>query len=273
MNVKFDHTEETDADPDPSGRSAVSRAKSMAVLSGHGGLRDAEERRRVKFQDDVHHVIFPFSHKYWTWWGLTVVAAVFTIYFETYQIAFHEAGLKSRNNPSAIIEYILVGIFVVDIIINFNLAYTNEFDEIVYDRKEIAKHYFRRMFWVDLVGVFPFYVVFLAITGQKGQDSRTAQYLSLLRLFKMVRLHRVVQLFGILQYSTKISFMTLTLTRNFSLALVWTHFAACVIYFISRMYGFSEENTWIGGSLDGLNGFETYVTALYWSVVTFTTGK
>ena len=258
-------TESAGTDEDFSGKST------RAIKSGHSGMRDAAERQRVKEEEESHNVIFPWSVKYRSWWGLTVLAAVFTIFFDTFMIAFQPAGLKPFNDASSIIEYILVGIFVIDIIVNFNLAYYNEVDEIIYDRKLIARKYLHRMFWVDLVGVFPFEIIALAIAGEIGENSRTAQYISLLRLFKMVRLHRVVQLFGMLQYSTKISFMSLTLTRNFSFALVWAHFSACVMFFISRVQGFGEEDTWIGGSITGMTGFEMYVTALYWSIVTFTT--
>ena len=78
-------------------------------------------------------------------------------------------------------------------------------------------------------------------------------------------------LFTILSYSSKISLMSLTLVRNFSAALVWTHLWACIMFFIARESAFDEENSWLGGSVDDLNGFERYVTSLWWSVVTFTT--
>lgn len=74
-----------------------------------------------------------------------------------------------------------------------------------------------------------------------------------------------------IQYSTEISLITLTLIRNFAVALIWTHIAACVIYFISRQYLFDAEQTWLGDKVIDLNDFERYVTTLYWSVVTFTT--
>ena len=162
-------------------------------------------------------------------------------------------------------------IFVVDIPINFNLTYLDDEGKMVYDRKQIARHYVRFFFWIDVIGVFPFYAISLWIAGQWGQDSSLAEGLSLFRLSKMVRLHRIVQLFGMLQYNPHISFMWLTLIRNTSFALVWTHFNACMFYFIARMENFHEDNTWIGGSLEGLNTAQAYILSLYWSIVTFAT--
>lgn len=223
--------------------------------------------KQQKVQDEsVRFIIYPWTKAYKCWWGVTVGAAIFTVFFETYQIAFQTAGLPFT--ASSIIEYVLLSIFVVDMVVNFNLAYYNAMDEIVQDRWSIAVHYLRFWFWIDLLGVFPFYMVALAIAGQVGQNNTLTEYLALLRLFKMVRLHRVKMLFDILQYSTRVSLMWLTLTRNFSLALVWTHFFACVMYFVARMYDFDPDNTWIGEVVGSLDGFERYVTSLYWSVGT-----
>ena len=249
-----------------------------AVFSSINTSKADRERIRAESRQNVANgwfckipTILPWSPSYRAWWGFTVFAAAFTIFLETYQIAFAPGGLTTQSRGSFILEYLLLSIFVVDIFVNFSLAYFDDRDKVVYDRRSIARHYFRRMFWVDLIGVFPFYPMALAISGQMGQDNTTTQYLALLRLFKMVRLHRVELLFLILQYSTKISLMSLTLVRNFSAALVWTHLGACVMYFIARQYDFDPDNTWLGSLVEDLTGFERYCTSLYWSVVTFTT--
>lgn len=218
-----------------------------------------------------HTVILPWSRYYKYWWGFLVICAAFTALFETYTIAFSPAGLAPYNNTSSIIDYILTAIYVLDILAQMNLAFYDEDEEIVYDRKTIAARYFKKMFWIDFLAVFPFYELSLAISGRLGEDSNTARYLAFLRLFRLLRLHRVSRLFGILQYNTNISLITLTLIRNFGAALVWAHVAACIFYFISRQYSHGADRTWLGDQAYELNSLELYVTSLYWSIVTFTT--
>jgi potassium channel len=155
--------------------------------------------------------------------------------------------------------------------VSFNLAYYDEENNVVTDRVLIAKDYIRGMFWIDFIGVFPFYLFALRIAGETGEDTDLSRYLSLLRLLRLVRLHRVKELFDILQYNTHVSLTALTLTRNFGAALVWTHFAACGMYFIARQKGYDDQQTWIGGLVYGQTPVERYITSLYWSVVTFTT--
>jgi hypothetical protein len=119
--------------------------------------------------------------------------------------------------------------------------------------------------------VFPFYFVALAIGGLLGQNTRTTQYLGLLRLFRLARLHRVKKLFDDLQWNTKVSFIWFTLVRNFGFALIWTHFSACVMFFIAKQMAYDPENIWIGEQIRELDEFDLYVRSLYWSVVTFAT--
>lgn len=231
------------------------------------------KRKSSAYNESVNapYIILPWNKWYKTWWSFLVVCAAFTAFFESYEIAFAPAGLAPYDDAASVIDYVLMAIFSVDIIVHFNLAYYDSNEELVYDRKQVAAKYIEKMFWIDVIGVFPFYEVVLAITGELGQDSRTAQYLAMLRLLRLVRLHRVKRLFEIIHYSTRISLMTLTLIRNFVTALVWTHVAACIFYFIARQYSFDADQTWLGDEVLRLSAFERYVTTLYWSIVTFTT--
>lgn len=253
-----------------SSKRRVKAASRLAFSSNQGVSSRLVVQTDEKQKKKCLTLFVPWSHYYKAWWGSTVAAAVLTIFSETFAIAFQPGGDVPMNG-SDIIEYALVGFFTLDIFINFNLAYYNTQDEIVTDRKLIARHYLEWFFWVDFIGVFPFYEVALAAAGQVGKNTRLSQYLSLLRLFRMVRLHRVKVLFDTLQYSTKISFISLTLIRNLSFALLWTHFNACALYFIARERGFDPTSTWIGEVYPDLNLAELYVLSLYWSVVTFST--
>jgi hypothetical protein len=239
---------------------------------GFKGINVISSRSKAQSNHDftAKSVFVPWSPWYKTWWMITVLAAFTTVLTETFQMAFPPAGLYPYNDTASIIEYSLVSIFFVDIFFNFNLAYDRD-TNIIVDRKLIAIHYIKTMFWVDVVGVFPFYPIVLAATGQLGKDTQLSELLGLLRLLRLVRVHRGFTLFQRSQYSTKISLMWLTLIRNFTGAFLWTHFNACIIYFIAKLYSFDPETTWIGDSMAGLSMFERYITSLYLAVTTFAT--
>jgi potassium channel len=74
--------------------------------------------------------------------------------------------------------------------------------------------------------------------------------------------------FEMVQFSSKIDRLALTLTRNFGAAFLWTHIGACTLFFIARQQYF--EDTWLAPEpTDSI--YDLYVTSLYWSVVTFAT--
>lgn len=254
--------------------SAESMHQSVKVLNtkaegvrGKSTSASRQTDRRLVEEANIRGIIFPWNRSYQSWWMCTVICAVITGLFEPYMLGFTKE-LGAPHGAGAIIEYILEGIFVIDILVNFNLAFYQD-EQIVFQRKPIAKAYLNKMFWIDFVGVFPFMAIALAIAGS-GASTRTELLLGLFRLLKLVRLHRLKKLFHDLQYNSHISLMGFTLIRNFSVALFVTHFSACVMYFLARLEDFSED-TWLGPLVLDLNDFERYCTSLYWSITTFTT--
>lgn len=251
----------------PLDRSSVRKVLSTRP-NGVRGEKSTGSSRRLVQEAEITGLIFPWMTAYSVWWGTTVVLAIFTVFFEPYMIAFQKEAGKF-NDGAASLEYILMIVFALDIVVNFNLAfYDNE--ELVIERSKILTSYCRRMFWIDFIGVFPFETVALSIAGELGESTNKALLLSLFRLLKLVRLHRVMPLSDILQYNAHVSLMWFTLTRDFSVALTVTHFSACGMYLLARLKDF-DETTWLGPLVFGLNGVERYVVSLYWAVVTFTT--
>jgi len=168
--------------------------------------------REMVERAEISGILFPWMKSYRLWWSVTVGATILTAFFCPYTIAF-EPQMGIFTTGAAVIEFILIGIFVLDIFVKFNQSY--HVDEVlVYERKEIAKHYCKRFFWVDAVGVFPFYSVALAIAGERGEDSNKALLLSMFRLLQLVRLYRMRKFFDHLQYNAHVSLMYFTLLRN-----------------------------------------------------------
>jgi hypothetical protein len=225
-------------------------------------------RKQIQ-QQPPKYLFFPWSRGYRWWFGWTVAWSLLTVYFETYAIAFLPGGRKAVNDVAIIIEYCFFAVFGIDILVNFNLAYTDQEDLVVVNRKQIFWNYAKFLFWIDLIGVFPFYTVILAARDEIGVDNHETRNLQLVRLLRLVRLHRVVHASALAQYSTKISLAWYTMTRNFGGALLWTHFAACMMFFIARQNDF--QDSWLEPS-DTDTNFDLYVTSLYWSIVTFATG-
>lgn len=144
---------------------------------------------------------------------------------------------------------------------NMNLAFYKH-EVLVFERKLILQEYFSLMFWVDLVGVFPFETVAIMLYGGDFDDD-AALLFSLLRFLRFVRLHRMKKLSDILQYDGRVSLLWFTLLRNFAAVFGATHVEACVMYFLARLRNF-DETTWIGPLVTDSTGFQRYIMSLYW---------
>ena len=249
-------------------------ARKVLLSRPSGVLNDGtfvSDQQMVQKANVQERIIFPWMTGYKIWWSITAVGAIFTVMFGPYQIAFEdEPGVLT--DTSGIIEMILNGIFAVDILVNFNLAFYSDQEVMVFERRKICQAYLRRMFWVDLIGVFPFETLALALSGNLGSTSRDALLYSLLRLLRFVRLHRMKRLSDVLQYNARISLLWFTLLRNFAAVFVVAHFEACLMYFLARLNDLDPETTWIGSHIESDNSdFQRYITSLYWSIITFCT--
>jgi hypothetical protein len=222
-------------------------------------------------------LIFAGTERYQTWRLITLVGAILTAIWVPYEVAF-----SPTNSAGRILSAGLWAIFVSDMFVNCNLAiYPKEQEEglrprqadNISDRGKIVKTYVTsRIFWVDLLGVFPFEAVALAGTTVLGGEVGPSQVatLSIVRLLSLVRLHRMAPLSDRLQNNPRISLIWFTLARNFAVLLLVNHLSACVMYFLARLNDFGE-NTWLGPVVSQMSGVERYVVALYQSVVTFST--
>ena len=230
-------------------------------------------------------MIYPWSNLYNIWWTWTVFCAVVTIFFETYEMAFCDITLIST-----ICETTLTTTFAIDILIKFRLAYYNERDQIVADPKLVARKYMQSpYFLMDLVSVIPWEALILTIINYWHHSPIItrcdAHYLHLLRLLRLLRVYRVADFVDQLAIDTRISLVYLTLIRNSCVALLWTHMAACILYFLHQQqqqmnpngddYGdaTTTTTTFFGADVSGthLTAFDKYVITLYWSMVTFST--
>ena len=239
-------------------------AKPSGVIGGVNAHRDIVKRAKI------HNVVFPFDTSYQIWWFVTAVGAIMTAFLLPYEIAFQAAETGRLEDAGAIVETVLVLIFTLDILINFNLAIYKD-SRLTFQRSEIIKSYLQGMFWVDLCGVFPFQTVAMWINGNNVANN--AFLFSLWRLPRLVRLHRLKKLSDIMQFDGHISFLWFTLIRNFAAVLLVAHWEACTMYFLARLKGLGED-TWLGplvAEKEHNSTFDLYLTSLYLSVVTFCT--
>lgn len=106
-------------------------------------------------------LLYP-ENEYKAAWDYVVTALlVFTCVVTPYRIAFELEDTLGW----LITNYWIDFMFLVDIILNFNLAYYDDDLAIIEDRCEIAKNYATSWLVVDVLAIFPFDAVVSAQPG------------------------------------------------------------------------------------------------------------
>lgn len=221
-------------------------------------------------------IIHPLTPAYRAWWYLTVFVAALTAILVPYVIAFTPPGLYPYDSGTSIVEYMCIALIVVDMVVSFNVArYVN--GELVTDRRQLARNYLRLIFWVDLLSIVPFEEIALACAGLAGgdyvNDPIEAQYFSLLKLLRMLRMYRLSWFFSYLTFNLAAPLLLVTLLRNLFYTFFVANLAACAFYFVALQQGLGLD-TWVGASAVWMGNPSTsdmYLWALYWSLATLST--
>lgn len=137
-----------------------------------------------------------------------------------YNIAFDDGDTSSRD----ILDHVIDILFFIDIIVFFNTEYINENYEVVRNRKEIACHYLKGWFTIDVISIIPFDEI---LTRKYNKLSRFARVGRLQKLIKLGRLFRLL----------KLAKNTDTLISNFSrLGLIGPGMLRLIVFLFSFMF-------------------------------------
>ena len=118
-------------------------------------------------------------------WDLFVSIILFFTFFVTpYRIAFTEKDSTTWTVIDGVIDFL----FLMDIILNFFMAYYNSEYILIDNRWKIALKYITTWFFIDVVAIIPINLI-TEFTGGNSTD-----FTSLARLSKLPRLYRLIKM-------------------------------------------------------------------------------
>ena len=223
----------------------------ITTPSGVRNINHIDRSGHQTIQNHAHNehfngTLYPWSQFYRTWWHFTAIGAIATAFVTPYQVAFEE-DIGWFKQSANLMANVLTGIFTVDIVVNFNLAYWKD-EQFVFDKVQIAREYGRSLFWIDALGVIPFGSIVHFVAEHHDLSSDTILKLNLLYFLRFVRLRRIKKVSEELRNNVCINLLTYTLLRNFAVVVVACHIQSCIMYFLARIRHF-DEDTWLGPEL------------------------
>jgi hypothetical protein len=191
------------------------------------------------------------ENRFKTIWNLAVIAAVLVFSFVfSYRLTFH----IYKSDP---LYWILIGIFALDVLVNFNSAVKTGYI-ISTDRKVIAKKYLKGWFTIDFVTAFPFDIVVLAIFGIPKDNDNHQVYFLILQLITMIKLLKVGKITKELQEYLRVN---PSMMRLLTFAFWFSQF----VHYLALGWIF------IGAAETFRPAFDQYIRSLYWCVTTVAT--
>lgn len=220
---------------------------------------DAAAKKVLLLPDD------PFKIK---WEMMIAVVLIFTAIMTPYRLAF-----TSTDNLTWItINYIIDGIFFVDIILCFFTAFEDENEELVHDRCVIATTYLKTWFFVDIISVLPV-SEFLQTSdfGNLARITRLPKLYRLIRLIKLMRLLKVIKernsISRYLQEVLKLSIAIERLTFFAFMYMILVHITSCLWVIIAQFEDQDPDNLLMHNNLSDLSTFSLYISCFYFTTI------
>ena len=125
-------------------------------------------------------------------------------------------------------------VFFFDILITFNSVYLDSSGKIVTSRPKIFLNYLSGSFFIDLIAVFPFYLI---LEGQTGRSNNLVRFIRITKLSRVFRGSKVLKVFKNISHSPHmVSLIRLIKTYDgivrlatlIYLVLIMAHFTACM---------------------------------------------
>ncbi|MDA3940561.1 MAG: ion transporter [Spirochaetia bacterium] len=192
-------------------------------------------------------MILPDSRIRYLWDSIVLITAIYSAIVIPLIIIFDIFGVLFCNVSTIIIT----GIFLGDIIVNFNTAIYSR-GKYILDRKEVARKYLSSWFLIDFLAAIPVYSLSKLLTI--GRLGKIIGILRLNRLLKLLRINKSLKRLG----GQKINPSIFRLFLLVFWVLMAAHTIGC---------------GWImmTGNSDNLNSLDLYIRAFYWTTTTLTT--
>jgi hypothetical protein len=114
-------------------------------------------------------------------WDVIMLALIVSTSIMTpFTISFYD---NEANLSIQVYNYVVDGLFAMDIVINFYMAYYDENHELVVDRKTIGKHYLKGWFAYDMASISSLLMLLPGMTNSTW-----------LKFFRVVRVLRIAKL-------------------------------------------------------------------------------
>ncbi|CAD8139890.1 unnamed protein product [Paramecium pentaurelia] len=209
------------------------------------------------------YIITPDGSIKMIWDLLCLAFVIYEMISIPFQISFEIEISKEISMTS-------LGVFVLDILLNFNTGVY--LDGILSMKRErIIKNYLSFWFWIDVISTFPYDIIIDESESliQSAKLLRLFKFLKFIHILKLLRLAKLKKIIDILDeviQNIRIIGIVITFFKLFVFVLFLAHVLGCIFHYASR----EESNSWLGDN-ENADWQIRYIYSLYWGIATMTT--
>jgi hypothetical protein len=184
------------------------------------------------------------------WWdGLLAVALIYTALVTPFEISFIPPD-SSPLSYTFLCNRVLDGLFLLDMLLQFNLVHNEWQNRWVQTRREVTKMYLKGWFALDVASLAPSSADYIALAnseegGSDGSTARIFRVIRVLRLLKLLRLLRPSRLLNRMLSRVAIPFRTLTMCKLTITIFLTTHWVACALGLVTTFSERQRLDTWL----------------------------
>jgi len=182
-------------------------------------------------------------------------------------IPFLVAFQGQAFGKGAFVLYAIDLFFFVDIWLNFRTGFRREGVEIS-DHHEIAVHYRRSFFPIDLLANFPFELLLIF------HPEATLGGISVIVLLRMLRLLRMARVFRVFRRWERTGWINpgyLRISKFLGIMVLLMHWLACGWFLVAALEQFPENSWVVECGIKDAGVSSQYIRSLYWTITTMTT--
>ena len=211
-------------------------------------------------------IIVPYNHPSIIWELVNVISLLYISTYGQFSTSFY--GFKP-NSAETTLELIIDIIFVLDIVINFNLAYFDHDNKLIVNRKKIFWQYVKTRFLFDCFTAFPFGFFIKSI--DERDIPRRYLFRHFPKLFRWIGIRKKLKYLYFIKYFDQFTLKhksTYELIALSTLVLMGLHIIACLFFLSARYEDFSSETWVMKCNILDFYVYEQYLTSVYWAFMT-----
>jgi hypothetical protein len=278
-------------------RKVAKRQQESEVWPETGGFRDLLQRairdRRAVLSNLKQPLLVLPNSTFRMAWDIGMVTVLFYVaIFTPFQMAFlayeHDIATPQKWPVFFALDRVVDAVFLTDMFINFRSAwYEQDSSVMFFDQKEAIRRYLKGWFALDLLALFPWEVLPLLFDFNGGSGLRLPKLVKLVRLMKILKVVGANRVLRRAEQNMGIKYGVVRLVKFTAMLVAIAHWLACLFMFITTFDSEGGDDSdsceaYQDGAIDGkwrwalycgceCSTAETYVAALYWSIMTLTT--